>query len=650
MKTQFCFLLEPDYASAADVSLIDRNYQNVFKRLLFFLRDNSDFQVSIGFTGPQLSYYNKNYPESIVALHDFVVCHQVEIIGGGFHSPIFPLLSPLDRTGQVEKMNSLVKSCLGKRPCGIRFCVDAWDPCLISSFHSCGMQFAFLDSLFIPQHKRNLFPLISSEQGKHLKIFPIYKELLPEEGEKSDDWALRVEDFVCNKIEQSEFLKDEEKFPLVSISFSMDEFDRFMRTLYLDVFLQNENFSLSLPSSYLKKNTVFLPAYIPSCINTVAAEGLSYLEDRENHTHSIYDFFESHPESKKLYLRTIYVSLLISQCKGGDKARKSEANELLWQAQGAANFFELSPALPPLAERQQKAYRVLNEAERLVRDAAKSFSESLTSFDYDGDGSNEYVCQMEKYGVLVSLKGARVSDFNLIKGGANYAAASLRSEKYDGISETQKKGLFVDRLLDRQAFLTFLKTRNSSLSFPFANIRFSEKKLDYRRKQLHTECHAFFPPSIPVYLRKSYTFFSDGISVQYILRNEGDEYLDGIFAVEICFAQTRFEKKFEGGNQYSAELILDGEKKDVNGNFDAPEGLSFFQLRDSADKCIFIVEPNEDSGVSFAKISCYRPASGFVLKEASSSRSLVLFWDISLPPSMEKEKTVNFSVIPIKKQ
>ena len=648
MKSEFCFLLEPDYASASDPTLLDRNYQNVFKRLLFLLRDNPDFWVSVGFTGPQLSYYDKNYPEAIAMLHDFVTSQQVEIIGGGFHSPIFPLLTHLERTGQIEKMNSLVKSCLGKRPCGIHFCAGAWDSCLISAFHSCGMQFAFLDSFLIPPHKRNLFPLISSEQGKHLKIFPLYKELLPVDGEKPDIWIQRITDFVYSKFDQNTFLEDDEKFPLVSISFSMDEFDRFVKTPYLDQFLQSDSFPLCLPSTYLKKGSVFIPSYIPTGFNCAVAEGLSHEEITGDRPLSIYDFFDSHSESKKLYLRTVYVSLLISQCKGGDKVRKSEASELLWQAQGAANFFELSPTLPPLAERQQKAYRVLNEAERLVRDAAKIFSESLTSFDYDGDGSEEYVCQMDKYNALVSLKGARVSDFNLIKGGANCAAASLRNEKYDGICETQRKGLFVDRLLSHQAFLTFLKTRNSPKSFPFANTRFSEKKLDYRRKQLHTECCALFT-SLPVYLRKSYTFFSDGISVQYILRNEGDEVLDGVFAVELCFAQTRFDKKFEGGGQYTAEVILDGEKQEIKDNFEASEGLSFFQLRDSADKRIYIVEPNEDSGISFAKISCYRPASGFVLKEVSSSRSLVLFWDISLPPSMEKEKTVNLSVIPTKK-
>ena len=648
MKTEFCFLLEPDYASADDPSLIDRNYENVFKRLLSLLRDNPDFLMSVGFTGSQLSYYNKNHPESIAMLHEFVTRQQVEIIGGGFHSPIFPLLTPLERVGQIEKMTSLVKSCLGKRPCALHLCAGAWDSSLISTFHSCGMQFAFLNSFLIPEHKQSLFPLISSEQGKHLKLFPIYKELLPYDGEKPEIWIQRIEQFVQNKLDQNEFLEDDEKFPLVSISFSMEQFDRFLKALYTNAFLQHENLSICLPSSYLKKSTVSLPSYIPNCFDVAAAEGVPREEAADSSVLSVYDFFDSHPESKNLYLRTVYVSLLISQCKGGDKERKTEASELLWQAQGAANFFEFSSALPSLAQRQQKAYRVLNEAERLVRDAAKNFLESLTSFDYDGDGVNEYVCQMEKYSAVVSLKGARVSDFNLVKGGANCAASPLRSEKYDGTAEMQKKGLFVDRLLDTQTFLDFLKTRASPKSFPFANTRFSEKKLDYRRKVLHTECRTFFF-SLPVYLRKSYTFFSDGISVQYILRNEGNEDLDGVFAVEFSFAQTRFEKKYEGGNQYSPEVILNGEKRTFDGNFEAADGLSFFQVKDSADKHILIVEPNEDSGISYTKISCYRPAAGFFLKEVSSSRSLVLFWEVYLPPGMEKEKTVNFSVIPFKK-
>ena len=99
---------------------------------------------------------------------------------------------------------------------------------------------------------------------------------------------------------------------------------------------------------------------------------------------------------------------------------------------------------------------------------------------------------------------------------------------------------------------------------------------------------------LPVKLRKNFTFSSSGITVQYILKNESPIELNAFFAVELNFSQTRFDKKFETESQYSTEAILNETRLLLPDSFYADEGVSIIQVKDSADKRIFVIEPNED--------------------------------------------------------
>ena len=154
---------------------------------------------------------------------------------------------------------------------------------------------------------------------------------------------------------------------------------------------------------------------------------------------------------------------------------------------------------------------------------------------------------------------------------------------------------------------------------------------------------------LPVKLRKNFIFSSSGITVQYILKNESPIELNAVFAVELNFAQTRFDKKFEMESQYSTEAILNETRLLLPDSFYADEGVSIIQVKDSADKRIFVIEPNEDSGLSCAMIAFKRPVDGLEPKVTSSTYKVALFWNINLSAGMEKEKTINLSVMPLKK-
>ena len=72
-------------------------------------------------------------------------------------------------------------------------------------------------------------------------------------------------------------------------------------------------------------------------------------------------------------------------------------------------------------------------------------------------------------------------------------------------------------------------------------------------------------------------------------------------------------------------------------------------MKDEADKRIFVIEPNEESGFVCSLLGFKRPCNSIEPEEISKTLVASLFWDINLAPSMEKEKTIFFSIVPVKK-
>ncbi|WP_407399100.1 alpha-amylase/4-alpha-glucanotransferase domain-containing protein [Treponema sp.] len=652
-----CLELAADISSGKDQSLLEENYQKIFKGALTFLYSHPDFYLSIAFTGPQLDYYERKHPESIQLLKDLLLRKQIEIIGGGYYAPIFPLIYPRDRSGQIEKMSISIRQTLGKRPCGLYLFGSIWDPMLITSFNSTEMSYVFLDSTLIAQKYLKCLPIITSEQGKSLKVLPTYKNLLPEEKESKKDWTKRLSRFYeKNRIEDC-------TRPVVSISIDFDYFGRLLSSGFLnDLFDFNldSNFhekaiNYTLPHDYLCNAVDFLPVYIPAGMEWNIAQWASVPYTKtENSSHfplSIHDYLNIYPQNNRLYERMMYISMLIFQAKGGDKMRKASATQSLWQAQSGTNFICYPEGVPAPAELRQAAYRNLNEAERFVRDASKQSKESLTTYDYNGDGLNEYIAFMERYNAVVSLKGGQITDFNPIKSSSNYAASISAIEKFDGFTDGYTRGFFVEHLSSKGDLKKYLD--NNQISSPmFSKTLFTERKLEIKRKEIHLEGRGLFSElEIPVSLRKNITFTQSGINVQYILRNESEEELNGLFAVELNFAQTRFDKEYANGAQYSVEIIQNEELKqfDQKKKFSFNNGVAFIHITDTADKRVFEIEPNELAGFSCSYLSFKRPMKTPEPEETSRTLISSLFWEINIAPGMEKEKSIFLNIVPMKK-
>ena len=127
----------------------DRNYQSVYKPLIKFLFSHPDFKFSFAFSGNQIQYFKKRKNEIISILKQLAERNQIEFLGGGYYSPILPLLYPVDRNGQIDLLSAEIRQTFGKRPRGISLFADCWDSSLVNNVHTCGLDYVVLDSTLI---------------------------------------------------------------------------------------------------------------------------------------------------------------------------------------------------------------------------------------------------------------------------------------------------------------------------------------------------------------------------------------------------------------------------------------------------------------------------------------------------------------------
>ncbi len=649
-------------SGAESSDLLEKKYQVLYKKLISFLYANASCKLTLSFPGRVFSWLTKKHPEFIQLLKELISRKQIEILGGGYYNPVFPLLLPMDRSGQIEMYGSELSSALGKRPRGMMVYGSVWDSSLISSLYGSGIEYVLLDNSLIPHAKRQLLPLLVTEQGKSVKVLPFIHEgtVIPSH-EDVDSYLLNVKKGAEKLLKKHNDYGEEER--TVCIAFDSDRFlslldDGWIERLYKtaqESYAGTINFSY--PQEYLHRHTALLPAYIaPGIQSDIAQWGLVPYMPQENKTGypiTIYDFLSTYPRNHALYDRMIYIGMLIANCHG-DKARKKLAREKLWQAQTGSAFVCDPEGIFATNAIRQNAYRALTEAEKIVRDclpAGKAFVESVTSYDYNADGLDEYVCQMQSFDACISRKGASITELDIMHNTGNYADNLKRIEKFDKVDDRYERGLFVEHLFTQEEMRDYKKGLPTGSGI-FSQVSFTQAGFDKKRHEIKlTGLGEYSALKLPVSLRKNYIINSNGFTVQYILKNESPLALKAALLVESNFAQTDFSSA--DCNSYSVEVIAGGERRNLDA-LTAPESMSdisYMQITDTANDISFVYEPNEDADITCMPLYFHRPQfQSEVPQIAGTTFVASLCWNVDLAAGMEMEKTINFTIITPKRR
>nr|MCR5290043.1 DUF1926 domain-containing protein [Treponema sp.] len=645
-----CFVLSSD-DSDEDLSKFEHNYQLLYKPIISYLYAHATCSLAFSFSGTQLSWYKKKHPEFLELVSKLSSKKQIEVLGGGYYTPVFSLLYPQDRSGQIELLSSAIRQSIGRRPRGLSLHADCWDPSLIASFETCGMEYVLLDSTLIPPEKQSFIPIVVSERGKILTIIPCYHDLQPSLS-LSPEAYLQI---VCETVRKKNTIHDKTVDSVVPVLLPKDVAVSLLTSGWwekLCSLLQTTYAStvqMSLPLQYMRGTTHRIPAYIPSGVNPAIAqwciEPYTKMAVSRQFPVTVYDYLHMYPVHHVLYNRMLYVSMLVNQCHG-DKMRKKAAREKLWEAQNGIAYVCTPSLVLEKSPLRNAAFEKLIEAEKLIRDSG-DFHPSITTFDYNGDGLIEYICQMEQYTACIGLNGGSLFELDVMKNCGSYTTNLSRLQRYDAYDDGYLRGLFVDHLFNKEQFSRYIVGKSSG-SIVFSQTQYSQSSFNSQRHDISLIAYdSCFESGQAVSLRKNYHARADGMAVQYILKNDSPIPLTVTFAVEFNFTQTTLDK------QYSLEIVDAGERQFIDTYEQYPELLgdvSAVQLVDELHGISFILTPNENSGFCSNPIVFMRPDNNGAMAAVTRTYSFALFWDVQLAPGLEIEKTINLGILTLRKR
>lgn len=666
-----CPVFASKFSQFQSLSSCKEKYEKIYKPLGTLLFGHPDFKFSFYFSGPQLEIFRKNKPEFLELLKTLLMRKQVEIIGGGYYDPIFPLLFPADRSAQIEKLSLAIRQNFGPRPRGMHLFADSWDSSLILTLDECNMEYVLLDNSLLPPSRQMLLPVVMSDRGKTTKILPVSRDFAPKKDERPGDYLSRIvaaangklSADVCGdtlNIDCETYLTrmvvapfDEENIaPLLEKSW-LDEFSA-MASERDDIRVE-----FSLPGVCARSSEVFAKGYINSGISPDIARWCSVpyqkTESAGGHSTNIYGYIQTYEACRSLYNRMIYISMLLNQSRG-DKMRKNAARDKLMEAQSGESFICRSKNEFEAFVARQMSYKNLTEAEKILRECS-SFKESVTSYDYDGDGFREYVCRLEKCDVCITQTGGSIFELDVIKSGGNYVDNFSRIRAFDGIDDGYFRGIFVDHIFEEDEAAKYCRGEPCRNGL-FSTRRYREVSFSSQKQEILFEARTKFSTlDQPILLRKKYSVNSNGILVQYIIRNEGPIAVKAKFAVEMNLA----ELNFLGSDYkpYNFELVSSGSV--IAGTSDSAchlassggimENVSAMQISDVNSGVSFVFTPNEEAGVTYFPVTFRRRnIDGDVVQSESRTFVSAFVWDLDLCAGMEVEKSISFALSYARKQ
>lgn len=658
-KLNICLYVTFSSSILTHTNDFEAKYEKIYKKLVSFLFEKTKNKIAVSFSGPLLSWVHREHSEYTQLFSKILNRKQTEFLGGGYYAPVFPLIFPQDRTGQIELFTSELRSAFGKRPRGMTIFNSIWDNNLVPCFSACGMEYVLLDSSLIPKDKKFFLPLIASEQGKSVSILPVNREFIPNTLVEPKEYLRNLFDTVnyLTKSDEYNSMTDER---VVVIKIDENQFLKLHDSKWLEKLYEaaDENFgdaiNFTLPLAYLHSTGFQVPSYIPAGIQSdVAIWAKSPYKAQENTSNfqtTVYDFMLTYKRNHALYNRMLYISMLINQCKG-DKARKKFAREKLWIAQSGEGYVCDPSGVFANNQARQYAYRNFTEAEKLCREAAgANFKESVTKYDYNSDGHDEYVCSMNKYTAIVSKKGGQIGEFDIIHNTGNYADSPSRMAQFDKVDDDYDRGLFIDHFFSDDEYAEYKRGLPAGNGI-FSRAFYHEEDFDASKHEIVLNAKGNYSSmNVPVLLKKKIIANSDGFMIQYILKNDGPFDIKGHLVIESNLAQTDFSSA--KAISYKVEAISSGEGIEVDAK-ESPRSskkISLVQLTDSSNDISFVFEPNEECDLVCMPIVFRRPSNSNVPQISGTAFVASLAWNVELPPAGEMEKTINFSIIVPKKR
>ncbi len=645
-------------------------YQNAFKPLLGLMYTFPELSFTLQYSGTLLAWLDKRHPEFTDVLSEMAARKQIELLGGAFHDPILTVIPRSDRLGQIENMTTYLRKRFGRRPRGGWLAETEWEPSLVSTLGTCGMDYIFLGenhfrSAGIPPAD-SFAPCITEDQGKTITVFPLFEDLsrrfCPPEPE---EMLASLRALVSHR---------EERLVTVLIDGALLGegpgsraacFDD-KRIEHLFRLLRDAGDWLETiqPGRHLRQSLPRRKAYFPSgsrgdllSLALPPEQWTDYTEARKilkNHDKApnilscngfFRRFLTRYPESNFLYAKMQYTHILVNQIRG-DKYRKASALEELWKGQNGAAYWPAPAGGIYDNALRKSAYASLISAEKVTRERGV-FIPSIVTADFDMDLRTEYLYQGNEMNAYIHTLGGQLFELDFLPVSWNYLDTMARyREVFHGPGgdprsfDSYSRRSFIDHVIPPGVTIDDFDASGAAPDWSFVDAPFDVIKCDREHSELVLE-HCGPPGGsggFPLKIVKKYIFKRASINLYYTVKNPGPDPVSLIFASEINLSfpskdvdALRIYRPGEGES-----VPLSPEKMDLG----ETSGLLFEDVRNEAAISFSTLEPAEVWSMPVETLSPGREG----LRKIYQSSCLLARWKLVLDPQESWENRLNLKM------
>ncbi len=175
--------------------VFESSFRDAYAPFVDLLYSYPSIKAVLHYSGVLLEWIEKNHPSFLAALRKMVQRGQIEMLGGGYYEPIFPLIPDSDKRGQILKLSRYLRQKIGAVAEGLWLTERVYEPHLVLPLSQAGMRYAVVNynhfELGINKEELKGY-FLTEEQGFPLNLFPIngkLRDLIPfQEAEKTIEY------------------------------------------------------------------------------------------------------------------------------------------------------------------------------------------------------------------------------------------------------------------------------------------------------------------------------------------------------------------------------------------------------------------------------------------------------------------------------
>ncbi len=371
--------------------VIRNAYRQGYHPFLEVLAAHPGVKAVLHYSGPLYEWIEANDGAFFDRLRSLFRRGQVEILGGGFYEPVFPLIPDADKLGQLRMLTDFIRRRFGGRARGAWLGERVWEPSLPRSLAEAGIEYTVVDENHFKTagfgREENFGYYVTEEEGKRLFLFATshrLRYLVPFAGpERIIDYLSALATKAGDRV--IVLVDDGERFGAWPGTHRLVYQEKWLERFFRLLESNRHWLNLLTFSEYVDRHPPRGRVYLPSS---------AYPEMTEWSGGYFRNFLVKYPESNNMHKRMLEVSerLQALDAAGEDDEQLTRARRELYRGQCNCAYWHGIFGGLYLSHLRAGVYRHLIGAEKILDEReGKTSGVYRRETDFDRDGKDEII-------------------------------------------------------------------------------------------------------------------------------------------------------------------------------------------------------------------------------------------------------------------